>query len=597
MKVGGRSRLALGLFLGAKAKSAGFRIVATSIPVAQVGEEWTATWEVVDGVEPYTLSDSTFPAWLSTVDLVDTTITAVGTPDEFDNPPYTYDLEVTDDDSAVATKAGTITVVPADMDISGDPLDEATAESAYSDTLTVSGGYPPYTLTTFTGLPTGLSAALDTATITIDGTPGAGTDSGSPYSLSVLVTDDEGNTASLSPSLTVNAASASYTDIIAAGVLFGDGTFTRASSGTRFNSTPALVVETTDTARVDHNPSTGARLGLLIEQAATNLITDSQAFDTGGWSATGITVTANSTTAPDGASTADTLTTTTTIFARVQDGGINVSSGVQCIYVYAKAGTASWIKVEAQLFDITAGAWFNLGAGSVGTSESGITARIQALANGWYRCSIVFTTTSDLSGTARLLVTDGDNTSVVTNGVYLYTWQCDFVTLAASASSAIPTTGSTATRAADVCTVLDLTDIAHSATVGTVLVEAVAPPSVANASTIWSLNDNTANEVIRLHMEAGGALKAQVIDGGSTVADINIGTLTARQSFKAAMSYAANDIKACLNGGTVGTDASASLPTVDRMFVGRGVSGSYWNAWVDALRYYPSAEDTQALTT
>jgi hypothetical protein len=70
------------------------------------------------------------------------------------------------------------------------------------------------------------------------------------------------------PSMAFNFASESLVDVIGGQTI----TFTRASSGTRFNSAGTLVTETTNVARFDYNPSTLAALGLLMEEARTNSV-------------------------------------------------------------------------------------------------------------------------------------------------------------------------------------------------------------------------------------------------------------------------------------------------------------------------------------
>lgn len=71
-------------------------------------------------------------------------------------------------------------------------------------------------------------------------------------------------------------------------------------------------------------------------------------------------------------------------------------------------------------------AWFNLATGAVGGTETGVTARIYALANGWYRCSITATadtTSSGAPGFALGTETGGVNETFLgdgTSGLYLW---------------------------------------------------------------------------------------------------------------------------------------------------------------------------------
>lgn len=102
----------------------------------------------------------------------------------------------------------------------------------------------------------------------------------------------------------------------------------------------------------------------------------------------------------------------------------------------------------------------------------------------------------------------------------------------------------------------------HSATAGTIYAEFDTPAS--GTRPIVSLDDNTANEQIRLY-SSGTDLKFTVTDGGVTQCDITIGTIAASTTYKVAVAWSANDFAGCLSGGTVATDASGTLPTVDRM--------------------------------
>ena len=57
-------------------------------------------------------------------------------------------------------------------------------------------------------------------------------------------------------------------------------TFTRASTGTYVGSDGLVKTATTNEARFDHNPTTGESLGLLVEEARTNLLLNSATLST-----------------------------------------------------------------------------------------------------------------------------------------------------------------------------------------------------------------------------------------------------------------------------------------------------------------------------
>lgn len=133
--------------------------------------------------------------------------------------------------------------------------------------------------------------------------------------------------------------------------------------------------------------------------ARVNLLTKTQEFDDAAWSKFQASITPNSTAAPDGTTTADTLTTTGST------GSVNVSAlsaGTFTISIYAKAGTGSTFAID----DATSGngrrATFNLSAGTTlgvtttgtGGTSSGGTASITSVGNGWYLCSLVGVTNS-----------------------------------------------------------------------------------------------------------------------------------------------------------------------------------------------------------
>jgi hypothetical protein len=127
----------------------------------------------------------------------------------------------------------------------------------------------------------------------------------------------------------------------------------------------------------------------LIQRVPWNLVLQSEDFSSG-WIPDNLTVTTNSTTAPNGTTTADSLTTTTTTQCNlIQNLSFNV--GVYTMSIYIKKVDSPFIYVEMG----SAYVWFNLttGANSGGTQYSSdwsyISATSENVGNGWFRFQMV----------------------------------------------------------------------------------------------------------------------------------------------------------------------------------------------------------------
>jgi len=208
-------------------------------------------------------------------------------------------------------------------------------------------------------------------------------------------------------------------------------------------------------ARLDHDPVTNTPKGLLIEEARTNLITDSEDFTGSQFNAVRVTNTANSSIAPDGTNTATEVVPSTdnnTHLIRWDDSVISGTTYTASVFVKQASGDAnirllfnntnSGFDFSAANFDLSAGTVNNLSCNSASIEEYG---------NGWFRCSVTEAATASVTGRIQLNVMDSSNNNSYagddTTGIFIWGFQIEEGSFP---TSYIKTTGSAATRNADV---------------------------------------------------------------------------------------------------------------------------------------------------
>lgn len=140
----------------------------------------------------------------------------------------------------------------------------------------------------------------------------------------------------------------------------------------------------------------------------SNLALYSQDFDNASWvKQTNATVTANTSTAPDGTTTADTLTTTGGTAVGTYYVSAPVSASVAyTTSIYAKAGTTTVIRFGLSNQNESAQAYydFDVANGTIGASAilsfTSASSSIVSVGSGWYRC--IVTATAPASGTTSI---------------------------------------------------------------------------------------------------------------------------------------------------------------------------------------------------
>lgn len=369
------------------------------------------------------------------------------------------------------------------------------------------------------------------------------------------------------------------------GVLDPRVTVTRAlNTATRINSSGYIEVVNANLPRFDYDPVTLAPKGLLIEEARTNLVLQSQTFQTT-WTNQETTEQVNAGIAPDGLLTAEKLIPTVVNDSHWINQNITVSAGLNTFSFYAKANGYS--VVQALNSPTTDRINFDLSNGTVG-SATGFTGTITAVGNGWYRCTATTTTTATTSGWARIAIVPsstsargaafaGDGTS----GVLIWGAQME---LGAFATSYIPTTTTTLTRNADAVSMTGANFSSwYNATSGAILARSRQSVITGTRPSIY-ISDGTANNIISLR---GLAANPELyIKATTDQAQIDAGTLTANASFGLTGAWATDNCAAAINGGAAVTDTSATIPTVDRMLIGSDGT-NYLNGQIERISYWP----------
>ena len=235
-----------------------------------------------------------------------------------------------------------------------------------------------------------------------------------------------------------------------------DLTWTRASTALRTNSSGLLESMGSGVPRLSY--MYGSCPALLLEPQRTNLALYSEQFDNSAWVKLNTTVTSNSTTAPDGNSTADTLTETViTDFHQIGGQSLTnapIATYTLSVYVKLNSGTrnigllpinsAAAGNVKAVVFS-SSGAFVGI-VGSTGTDP---TYTSTSLGNGWYRLTATASSTSIQTFAPAIRLFDGTAAAYLgstSNSYYIWGAQIE---LGAYATTLIPTTTASATRIAD----------------------------------------------------------------------------------------------------------------------------------------------------
>ncbi|HYD65622.1 phage head spike fiber domain-containing protein [Azospirillum sp.] len=369
--------------------------------------------------------------------------------------------------------------------------------------------------------------------------------------------------------------------------------FNRDSVATYWDAGGTLRTAQASVPRFDHQPTTGTSLGLLVEESRANLLWPSSDFTHANWSKSAVTVTADTALAPDGTTTADTFTdsSTTDYGGAAAVAVVANDTTARTASIFAKAGSMGFVQLYVSYSGgtpVNAFVRVILSTGTVdGTGGSPDQYGVQDVGGGWYRVWV--TKANNGSGNTSCVVNIyGDAGAVETTGTILI-WGAQ-LEAGAFPTSYIPTTTAAVTRQADVVTLPLALVPEWNPSEGT-LVAGVTFPVVDTAAvnTLVHLDDGTANNRLTVRRDSGG-LGFLVTTSGSNVVGLPAGTQPpAGVTRRIAAAWKADDFAASSSGGGVLPDTSGAIPAgLTTLRIGNATGVQFCNAPIAAIELHPS---------
>lgn len=330
-------------------------------------------------------------------------------------------------------------------------------------------------------------------------------------------------------------------------------TFVRATGATYFDANGVLQTAGNNVARIDFDPVTKACLGLLIEEARTNLVSQPCDLTAAGWSASNITAAANQTGPDNAANSASSITATadagTILFA------ITSASAARSTTAYVKRIT---------------------GTGAVQmTQDGGSTWAAVTVTSAWTRVSIASATVTNPSVGFRLATN--------TDAIAVFGVQCE---TGAFATSVIPNPAAL-TRNVDNASMTGTNFSAwYRADEGTFFADYVPTALTYRALSATDGTQNNAISITRTTNTAGGdTYISNAFQGVATGVPVSS---SAGQRYRQALAYKLNAGAVASGGALSPVDTSYGIPTVDRMLIGqsRGGTSAMGNGWIRKIAFY-----------
>jgi hypothetical protein len=375
---------------------------------------------------------------------------------------------------------------------------------------------------------------------------------------------------------------------------------------------PVLLSAANNVARFDHNPVTGESLGLLIEEQRTNLVLQSEAFDSASWIQSNTTITTNAAVSPNGLTGGDKLVENTANSEHFTEQPLTPSAGTFSFSVFAKA--AEYIVFRFRPVHVgaaqgsTTSVDFTLtGNGSFGVVPAHASASIQNVGNGWYRCNVTVTITGTITSLTHRIQLLKNNISVYTgdgtSGIYIWGAQLE---AGAFPTSYIPTVASQVTRSADAASITGAnfsswyrqdegtayTSFSRFGTTGSPYVIGFSGGATATTSPRISLRTDASMNIQTQGIDASGQGWSSANFAGSPGFNVLANAVMT-------WSFETRSAAGCVAGNAVTSAgaAAAQMPDINTLFIG---SAPALNGHIRKIAFYPKRlanDQLQALTT
>lgn len=333
----------------------------------------------------------------------------------------------------------------------------------------------------------------------------------------------------------------------------------------------------------------GNCLGLLVEEARANVLTNSNVPASGGGA-----VLVKNAIAPNNAQDAWTMTYSSGVSYTTPSGASFISGTAYTFSFYFKRGTGTqqiWTLLYGSVFNNNGGnviAIYDIESETATINLSGATANVQAVGNGWYRCSCSAIATASSTAGQQIYRQGATDTGKYD---YVYGFQ---VETGAFPTSYIPTSGSSVTRAADIAS-LAVSEFGYNQDQGSFVIK-FDYNDPQNVGTKFLLSSTLSS---RFAYTNGNTSNFYSYDGA---AGLNYGNLLGDGTqYILATGMDSTGSVGVVNGGALSTSTGTPQDNVStNIYIGAELgTSSFLNAHIKSIQYYPlrlSNAQLQALT-